>query len=131
MLNRKTLKIVVMSATLDAEKFQEYFSGGENIPAAALPKYVHPPLFFFRWKTASVANYPIKIYQAPLLRVPGRMYHVEIFYTPEAERDYLEAVNSLGVTSPMFGLEKCRICQGRIKRMCEQFLSRISASFVF
>ncbi len=52
MLNRKTLKIVVMSATLDAEKFQEYFSGGENIPAAALPKYVHPPPFFL-----SVENY--------------------------------------------------------------------------
>jgi HrpA-like RNA helicase len=30
MLNRKSLKIVVMSATLDAEKFQEYFSGGET-----------------------------------------------------------------------------------------------------
>ncbi len=28
---------------------------------------------------------------APLLRVPGRMHPVEIFYTPEPERDYLEA----------------------------------------
>lgn len=49
------LKTVVMSATLDAEKFQTYFDG------------------------------------APLLRVPGRLHPVEIFYTPEAERDYLEA----------------------------------------
>lgn len=52
---RKDLKTVVMSATLDAEKFQTYFDG------------------------------------APLLRVPGRLHPVEIFYTPEAERDYLEA----------------------------------------
>lgn len=52
---RKDLKIVVMSATLDAGKFQDYFDG------------------------------------APLLKVPGRLFPVEIFYTPEPERDYLEA----------------------------------------
>ena len=52
---RKDLKCVVMSATLDAEKFQAYFEG------------------------------------APLLRVPGRTFPVEIFYTPEPERDYVEA----------------------------------------
>jgi len=53
--NRKDLKCVVMSATLDAEKFQSYFEG------------------------------------APLLRVPGRTFPVEVFYTPEPERDYVEA----------------------------------------
>lgn len=52
---RKDLKIIVMSATLDAQKFQSYF------------------------------------YNAPLLAVPGRTFPVEIFYTPEPERDYLEA----------------------------------------
>ena len=55
MQRRKDLKIVVMSATLNAERFQAYFEG------------------------------------APLLDVPGRMYPVEIFYTPEAEKDYLLA----------------------------------------
>lgn len=49
------LKIVVMSATLDAGKFQQYFDN------------------------------------APLMSVPGRTHPVEIFYTPEPERDYLEA----------------------------------------
>ncbi len=49
------LRLVVMSATLDSERFQEYFDG------------------------------------APLLRVPGRTFPVEIFYTPEPERDYVEA----------------------------------------
>ena len=28
---------------------------------------------------------------SPLLTVPGRTFPVEIFYTPEPERDYLEA----------------------------------------
>ncbi|WYZ36682.1 hypothetical protein EsH8_II_000188 [Colletotrichum jinshuiense] len=52
---RPDLKIIVMSATLDAQKFQRYFN------------------------------------DAPLLAVPGRTYPVEIFYTPEPERDYVEA----------------------------------------
>ncbi|KAG0173223.1 DEAH-box ATP-dependent RNA helicase prp43 [Apophysomyces sp. BC1034] len=52
---RKDLQVVVMSATLDAGKFQKYFDN------------------------------------APLLSVPGRTFPVEIYYTPEPERDYLEA----------------------------------------
>jgi len=54
-LRRPDLKIVIMSATLDAQKFQSYFN------------------------------------DAPLLAVPGRTHPVEIFYTPEPERDYVEA----------------------------------------
>ncbi|KAJ1393375.1 P-loop containing nucleoside triphosphate hydrolase [Sesbania bispinosa] len=53
--NRPDMKLVVMSATLEAEKFQGYFYG------------------------------------APLMKVPGRLHPVEIFYTQEPERDYLEA----------------------------------------
>ena len=52
---RRDLKAIIMSATLDAVKFQSYFAG------------------------------------APLMRVPGRTHPVEIFYTAEPERDYLEA----------------------------------------
>lgn len=52
---RPDLRIIIMSATLDAQKFQIYFNN------------------------------------APLLAVPGRTHPVEIFYTPEPERDYLEA----------------------------------------
>ena len=54
-LRRPDLKIVIMSATLDAQKFQTYFN------------------------------------DAPLLAVPGRTHPVEIFYTQEPERDYVEA----------------------------------------
>lgn len=53
--NRPDLKIIVMSATLDAQKFQKYFK------------------------------------DAPLLVVSGRTFKVDIFYTPEPEKDYLEA----------------------------------------
>ncbi len=52
---RPDLKLIVMSATLDALKFQKYFN------------------------------------DAPLLRVPGRTFPVETFYTQEPEPDYLEA----------------------------------------
>lgn len=52
---RPDMKLIVMSATLDAQKFQRYFT------------------------------------DAPLLAVPGRTHPVEIFYTPEPERDYVEA----------------------------------------
>ena len=55
MRQRHDLKIIIMSATLDAGKFQEYFD------------------------------------KAPLMTIPGRTHPVEIFYTPEPERDYLEA----------------------------------------
>jgi pre-mRNA-splicing factor ATP-dependent RNA helicase DHX15/PRP43 len=54
-LRRKDLKIIIMSATLDAQKFQKYF------------------------------------YNAPLLPVPGRTHPVEIFYTPEPQKDYMES----------------------------------------
>ncbi len=49
------LKVVVMSATLDAKKFQEYFD------------------------------------DAPLMKVPGRTFPVEVFYTAKPERNYVEA----------------------------------------
>ncbi|KAK9471987.1 P-loop containing nucleoside triphosphate hydrolase protein [Dipodascopsis tothii] len=52
---RPDLKIIIMSATLDAEKFQKYFN------------------------------------DAPLLAVPGRTHPVEVYYTPEVQRDYLES----------------------------------------
>jgi len=54
-VRRPDLKLIIMSATLDAQKFQRYFM------------------------------------DAPLLPVPGRTHPVEIFYTPEPERDYVEA----------------------------------------
>jgi pre-mRNA-splicing factor ATP-dependent RNA helicase DHX15/PRP43 len=52
---RPELKCLVMSATLEAEKFQEYWS------------------------------------DAPLLRIPGRMFAVETFFSLRPQKDYVEA----------------------------------------
>ncbi|ODV74862.1 DEAH-box ATP-dependent RNA helicase PRP43 [Cyberlindnera jadinii NRRL Y-1542] len=52
---RLDLKIIIMSATLDALKFQKYFN------------------------------------DAPLLAVPGRTHPVDIYYTPEYQKDYLDS----------------------------------------
>lgn len=54
-VRRPDLKLIVMSATLDAKKFQSYF------------------------------------HNAPLLAVPGRTFPVELYYTPEFQRDYLDS----------------------------------------
>ncbi|KAJ3784467.1 P-loop containing nucleoside triphosphate hydrolase protein [Lentinula aff. detonsa] len=63
---RKDLKIIVMSATLDAVKFQSYFSLHDSA-AGEKPS------------------------PAPLFKVPGRTHPVEVFYTQEPEPDYVEA----------------------------------------
>ncbi|KAJ3992073.1 P-loop containing nucleoside triphosphate hydrolase protein [Lentinula boryana] len=63
---RKDLKIIVMSATLDAVKFQSYFS----LHDSAAGEEPSP---------------------APLFKVPGRTHPVEVFYTQEPEPDYVEA----------------------------------------
>lgn len=55
MRNRDDLKVICMSATLDAGKFSKYFN------------------------------------DCPLIAVPGRSFPVEVYYTPEPEKDYVEA----------------------------------------
>ncbi|KAH0487281.1 MAG: hypothetical protein KVP17_002582, partial [Porospora cf. gigantea B] len=52
---RDDLRLVVMSATLDAGKFQKYFN------------------------------------KAPIVSIPGRVFPVEIFYTPKPVDDYVKA----------------------------------------
>lgn len=51
---RKDLKLIVMSATMDAKKFKEYFN-------------------------------------APMIEIAGRVYPVEILYSPKAVDDYFES----------------------------------------
>nr|ODN88577.1 pre-mRNA-splicing factor ATP-dependent RNA helicase DHX15/PRP43 [Cryptococcus depauperatus CBS 7841] len=58
---RSDLKIIVMSATLDVGKFQKYF--GDSNPTGL----------------------------APVVKVSGRTFPVETFYTQEPESDYVEA----------------------------------------
>lgn len=58
---RPDLKIIVMSATLDVAKFQKYF--GDTNPTGL----------------------------APVVKVSGRTFPVETFFTQEPENDYVEA----------------------------------------
>ena len=53
---RPDLKLLISSATLDAEKFSEFFDG------------------------------------APIFRIPGRRFPVNVFYTKAPEADYIDAV---------------------------------------
>lgn len=78
-VRRPDLKIIIMSATLDAEKFQKYFSADT---AAEEPK---------KSKKSKSKKESAPATEAPLLAVPGRTHPVEIYYTPEFQRDYLDA----------------------------------------
>ena len=91
---RADLRIIIMSATLNAQKFVDYFDG------------------------------------APHLKVPGRMHPVEIFYTPEAERDYVDAACRTAVQIHQYepkgdilifltGEMEIEDCCQRIRRECE------------
>ncbi|RNA26374.1 pre-mRNA-splicing factor ATP-dependent RNA helicase DHX16 [Brachionus plicatilis] len=53
---RSDLKLLISSATMDCEKFSDFFDG------------------------------------APIFRIPGRRFPVDIFYTKQPEADYLQAV---------------------------------------
>ena len=53
---------------------------------------------------------------APLLKVPGRTFPVEIFYTPEPERDYLDATIRTVLQVRGQGarrVESTRVCGGK------------------
>lgn len=54
-LARPDLKIIISSATLEAEKFSAFFN------------------------------------QAPVIKVPGRRYPVDVFYTSNPEANYIDA----------------------------------------
>mmetsp|Transcript_86769 Transcript_86769/g.190470 ORF Transcript_86769/g.190470 Transcript_86769/m.190470 type:complete len:687 (+) Transcript_86769:263-2323(+) len=88
LVKRPDLRCLVMSATLEAEKFQEYWS------------------------------------DAPLLRVPGRMFPVETFFTLAPEKDYVQAatsVISLIHTKEGPGDILCFLCgEEEIERACAE-----------
>jgi len=94
---RKDMHIVIMSATLDAGKFQDYFTG------------------------------------SPLMKVPGRTFPVEIFYTPEPERDYLEAAIRTCVQIHMYEEEAGDILlfltgQEEIEEACRRIRAEIQGA---
>ncbi|MEW5302705.1 MAG: hypothetical protein WDW36_005459 [Sanguina aurantia] len=88
---RPDLKLLISSATLDAEKFSEYFD------------------------------------YAPIFKVPGRMYPVDILYTKAPEADYIDAavvtVLQIHATQPegdvlvfLTGQEEIEACEELLKQ---------------
>jgi len=83
---RSDLKLLISSATLDAEKFSEFFD------------------------------------EAPIFRIPGRRFPVDIYYTKAPEADYIDAcvvtILQIHVTQPLgdilvflTGQEEIETCQ--------------------
>ena len=70
---RPELKLLISSATMDAEKFSEYFDNA--------------PIFYGESMTTSGVLLTLNI----ALTVPGRRYPVDIHYTPQPEANYLHA----------------------------------------
>jgi hypothetical protein len=107
LVQRPDLKLVVMSATLEAEKFQGYFL---DAPLMKVRRRAFMCMAMSKgdWlqglntragSAAHCADAPSPAATAAALsrhpraraQVPGRLHPVEIFYTQEPERDYLEA----------------------------------------
>lgn len=97
---RPELKLLISSATLDAEKFSEFFD------------------------------------DAPIFRIPGRRYPVDIYYTKAPEADYLDAcvvsVFQIHLTQPLgdiliflTGQEEIEACCEIIQERSRQLGSRI------
>ncbi|XP_077987074.1 pre-mRNA-splicing factor ATP-dependent RNA helicase DHX16-like [Glandiceps talaboti] len=97
---RPDLKLLISSATLDTEKFSEFFD------------------------------------DAPIFRIPGRRYPVNIYYTKAPEADYLEAcvvsVLQIHVTQPvgdvlvfLTGQEEIETCQEMLTERVRKLGSKV------
>lgn len=90
---RPDLKVIIASATLDAEKFSTFFD------------------------------------DAPIFRVPGRRFPVDIYYTAAPEADYIEAtvvsVMQIHVTQPLGDILVFLTGQEEIEKVCEDLTERV------
>jgi len=102
---RPDLKLLISSATLDAEKFSEFFDN------------------------------------APIFRIPGRRFPVNIFYTKAPEADYVDAcvvtILQIHVTQPLgdilvflTGQEEIETCQELLVERTRKFGSKIKELIV-
>lgn len=97
---RKDIKLLISSATLDAEKFSSFFD------------------------------------DAPIFRIPGRRFPVDIFYTKAPEADYIDAcvvtVLQIHLTQPMgdilvflTGQEEIEVCQEQLTERTRKLGTKI------
>lgn len=102
---RNDIKLLISSATLDAEKFSEYFD------------------------------------YAPIFRIPGRRYPVDIMYTKAPEADYMDAAVvttlQIHVTQPagdvlifFTGQEEIETCEEILRQRTRSMGSKISEMII-
>ena len=77
LLKRGDLKIVVMRLV----NITDTYNDNDN----------YAVIYLHHSATLDAVKFQVYFDNAPLLKVPGRTFPVEIFYTPEPERDYVEA----------------------------------------
>ncbi len=74
---RPDMKLLISSATLDSDKFSQV--RGDCSPTSLA-------------MADTLSLFPSQFFDdAPIFRIPGRRYPVEIFYTKAPEADYLDA----------------------------------------
>lgn len=102
---RTDLKILISSATLDAQKFSEFFDG------------------------------------APIFRIPGRRYDVQLFYTESPESNYITAVLStvfqIHISQPagdvlvfLTGQEEIEACAENLTDTCRKLGNKIKEMII-
>lgn len=102
---RPDLRLLISSATLDAQKFSDYFD------------------------------------EAPIFKIPGRRYPVDIMYTKAPEADYMDAcavtVMQIHLTQPkgdilvfLTGQEEIDNCEQLLNEMARKFGSKIAELLV-
>lgn len=85
---RPDLKLLISSATLDAEKFSKFFDGQSL--QCIINNRPHICVISLGWIKIQRFGF-CRHSDAPVFIIPGRRYPVDIFYTKAPEADYLDA----------------------------------------
>lgn len=76
---RRDLKVIVTSATLDAEKFSGYFFSS---PIFTIPGRTYPvEVLYTKASISCIVCVVVHSFSSPIFTIPWRTYPVEVLYT--------------------------------------------------
>ena len=84
---RRDMKLIVTSATMDANKFSEFF-GSVSVHVSPCPRVIM--LITSTCHHVPVSHHP-RVAQVPIFKIPGRTFPVDIMYAKSPADDYVEA----------------------------------------